>query len=80
MQRRTIAIHDTMKIEIEETCQLRKTMQVSMMSVFLGDWVSSFDTWNEGQVCVPKHIHFTSCHLVPSVVHVDTVVVTVVVV
>ena len=26
-------------------------------------------------VCIPKHVHFTSCHLVPTVVHVDTVVV-----
>lgn len=81
MQRRTIEIHDPMKNEIEETCQLRKMMQVSMMSVFLG---LGYNTWNEERegVCIPKHIHFTFCRLVPvpSVVHVDTVVAVVVVV
>lgn len=28
--------------------------------------------------CIPKHIHFTSYHLVSTVVHVDTVVVVVI--
>lgn len=66
-------MHDPMKKEIEETCQLGKMMQVSMMSVFLGIRLDSI--LGMKVYIVPKHIHFTSCHLVPSVVHVDAVVV-----
>lgn len=69
-----------MKNEVEETCQLRKMIQVLMMSVFLGNWVSS-NTCNEerGRLDIPQHIHLAS-HDVPFVVHVDTVVLMVVVV
>ena len=43
-------IHEPMKNEIEETCQLRKMMQVSMMSVFL--WIMGYLNYKERKVCV----------------------------
>lgn len=66
-------IHDPMKNEIEETCQLRKMMQVSMMSVFLWS-INIFGMKRREGVCIPKHVHFTFYHLVSSVVvvHVDS--------
>ena len=65
MQRRMIEIHDPMKNEIEETCQLRKMMQVSMMSVFLGLGLVSIPGMKEREkVCIYTKAY--SFYILPS--------------